>query len=85
MREINQKFNSGRADANNPNNQAFWQERGYKERPENWRELHRSMNRPTSSKNRSRKRDFNEDCFLSFDSFGLLPCDGFGRLSKDDY
>ena len=85
MRETNPKTNPHRADANNPNNHAFWQKRGYKERPENWRELHRSMNRPTSSKNRNSKRNFSDDCHLSFDSFGLLPCDGFGRLSVDDY
>lgn len=85
MSKTNPKFDSRRANANNPNNDAFWQAQGYTERPENWQELYSSMNRTTSSKNRNRKRELSEDCVLSFDSFGILPCDGLGRLSVDDY
>lgn len=85
MSKINPKFDSRRADANNPNNEAYWQAQGYTKRPENWPELCRSMKRTTSSKNRSRKREFSEDGVLMFDDFGILPSDGFGRLSTDDY
>jgi len=39
MPKINPKFDSHRADTLNPNNDAFWQSRGYEERPDNWEQL----------------------------------------------
>ncbi len=85
MSEKNVKFDSGRANANNPNNITFWQERGFKDRPENWQKIYQSMDCITSSKNRMKKRSNDGSCFMGFDAYGPLPKDGFGRLGKDDY
>ena len=84
MPKKNLKTDSRRANDGNPNNVAFWLKHGYKNRPENWRELSRTMKPSTSSKNRSGKREFGGS-FIGFDSYGPLPADGFGRLSSDDY
>ena len=84
MPKKNLKTDSRLADDGNPNNVAFWLKHGYKDRPENWRDLSRSMKLTTSSKNRSEKHEFG-GCFIGYDLYGPLPSDGFGRLSSDDY
>ncbi len=38
------KFNPFHANSNNPNNHAFWQEKGYEKRPKNWKILFKKMN-----------------------------------------
>lgn len=73
MSEKNPKFDPQRADAKNPNNKAFWQSRGYKDRPKNWKELLDEIERPpTSSKNRWWKQ--NSEMF-----------DVEGRFWSDEY
>lgn len=36
MSKINPKFDTHRADTLNPNNDAYWQSKGFKKRPINW-------------------------------------------------
>lgn len=58
MSENNPKFDPQRADAKNPNNNAFWQSRGYPDRPKNWKKLLDEIERPpTSSKTRKWKQN----------------------------
>nr|BDD46567.1 hypothetical protein 2 [bacterium] len=76
MSKINPKHNPQRADSGNPNNDAFWQSRGYDKRPDNWRELLGNSPRETSSKNRQRRRDWAEH---------MAAGAALGPLSKDDY
>lgn len=85
MPKKNLKFDAQSANRRNPNNDLFWIEQGYPCRPENWEELYSKMDRQTSSRTRQRRRDESEFCYFGFDGFGLLPLDGFGRLSSDDY
>ncbi len=86
MSKKDPKFDPKRANVNNPNNDAFWIAQGFSGRPQDWRQRYESMGHITSSKKRNEKRQFNCGwASLRLDSFGLLPCDGFGRLSKDDY
>ena len=65
----------------NPNNDAYWQARGYDKRPDDWQEQVKQQK--TKAKGNKRKDRAGGD--LAFDGFGLLPQDGFGRLSVDDY
>lgn len=81
----NPKFNPAKANAMNPNNRAFWQSRGYRDRPENWQELVESMDITTSSKSRLFKQQQKRESVFEIDAYGPLPADGFGRFSKDDY
>ncbi len=39
MSKINPKFDTHRANSLNPNNDVFWQSRGYGKRPDNWEQL----------------------------------------------
>ena len=76
MSHENLKHNPQRADIGNPNNDAYWQSRGYDKRPDNWRELYADMRKRTSSKNRQDKRDWAEY---------MAAGAALGPLSKDDY
>lgn len=87
----------------NPNNDAYWQARGYDKRPANWQQLAAQAKSKggvkTASKSQTRKKRKKRGGEytlqgtkitgrvgpLEMDSFGLLPADGFGRLSADDY
>lgn len=67
------------ANSNNPNNDAYWQARGYKKRPKNWKEL---ISKPS-------KRQINRE---KYDPFYGCGTDGrgvfdsmFDPLCKDDY
>lgn len=76
MSHKNPKHNPQRANSGNPNNDAYWQSRGYDKRPDNWRELLGDTPRETSSKNRQSKRYWAEhDAAVA----------ALGPLSKDDY
>ena len=75
MSEKSPKFDSRRANSNNPNNDAFWQALGYLKRPKNWKELSRSMDLSTSSKSRNEKRFYEE---YGYPDYHLA-------MSKDDY
>lgn len=72
-----------RANRMNPNNDAHWRERGYAKRPRNWDLLIAKSKRldVKTSRRKSRRRRI----LLQWDEWGLLPEDGFGRLSADDY
>ena len=86
---------------NNPNNDAYWQARGYAKRPDNWKQLaaqakSKSKGGGKSAPNRKKKKRGVERTPhgtelrgrigpLEWDDWGLLPADGFGRLSADDY
>ena len=76
MTQKNTKHNPDRANSGNPNNDAYWQSRGYDKRPDNWRELLGDSPQETSSINRQKRRDWAEH---------MSNGDGFGPLSKDDY
>ena len=85
----------------NPNNDAYWQARGYAKRPDNWKQLAaqaktKSKGGGKSAPNRKKKKRGVERTPhgtelrgrigpLEWDDWGLLPADGFGRLSADDY
>ena len=72
-----------RANSMNPNNAAYWRERGYAKRPRNWDLLiakSKGLDVKTSRRKSKRRR-----ILLQWDEWGLLPEDGFGRLSADDY
>ena len=89
----------------NPNNDAYWQARGYDKRPANWKQLAaqskskgsvKTAPNPNSQTRKKRKKKGREYTPhgtelrgrvgpLEWDDFGLLPSDGFGRLSADDY
>ena len=65
----------------NPNNDAYWQARGYVKRPSDWKERAKQHTRASQPKGITRQRGGS----VFADGFGLLPADGFGRLSADDY
>ena len=72
----NLKFDPHHANVNNPNTHAYWQARGYPERPKNWKELYPDIKGPTSSKNRSIKR---------LEAEMGYPYSECWPLSKEDY
>ena len=73
MPKINPKFDTHRADTLNPNNDAFWQSRGYESRPINWqKKIENDQSEP------SRKCHFPYDGRDAIDSM-------FDPLCKEDY
>lgn len=66
----------------NPNNDAYWQSRGYVKRPRNWKELVAKSKGQKVKTGRKKRRG---GVPLLWDDWGLLPSDGLGRLSVDDY
>ena len=85
---------------NNPNNDAYWQARGYAKRPSNWKQLAAKAktggkSAPNRKTRKKKKRGVEYTAQgteikgrigpLAWDDWGLLPDDGLGRLSADDY
>lgn len=69
----------------NPNNDAYRQARGYAKRPRNWKALVAKSKGFDVKTTRSRSRRKGGGLPFEWDDFGLLPADGLGRLSSDDY
>jgi hypothetical protein len=70
------KFNGNHATKHNPNNHQYWRDKGYPNRPDNWKELlAEEEKRETSSKTRQHRRDDDE---FWYDN-------GCGPLSSDEY
>ena len=82
---------------NNPNNNAYWQARGYAKRPDNWKQLAAQAKaggkKRRTRKNKKRGVEYTAQGTeikgrigtLAWHDWGLLPDDGLGRLSADDY
>lgn len=84
-------MSDNRANQLNPNNDLYWQARGYEKRPNNWKQLvvnaadtSKVSDKGTTSKKRKRNKKGRVGP-LEWDDFGLLPADGYGRLSAEDY
>ena len=76
MSQKNPKHNPLLANSGNPNNDAYWQSRGYDKRPDNWCELLDDSPKEISSRNRQQRRDWAEH---------MSDGASLGPLSKDDY
>ncbi|GJM05322.1 MAG: hypothetical protein DHS20C09_13130 [marine bacterium B5-7] len=61
-------------DIKNPNNDAYWQERGYKKKPENWKKLLPELS----------KRKQNKEIYHQCDGRGGIDA-MFDPLCVDDY
>ena len=81
---------TNRSNQLNPNNDLYWQARGFNRRPKDWKDfLKREKSAQVASKATTTRRNSNRNRsgagVLAADRFGLLPADGYGRLSVDDY
>ena len=61
-------------DKNNPNNDIYWQNKGYKNRPDNWKQLLAKES----------KRQKNREKYILNDGRGCIDS-MFDPLCKDDY
>lgn len=82
MSENNERDN--RSKQLNPNNDAYWQARGYAKRPRNWKALV-AKSKGFDVKTTRRRKKGGRGLPFEWDDFGLLPGDGLGRLSSEDY
>ena len=64
-------------DLKNPNNGLFWQAKGYKERPKNWKEL-----LPSESKRQQNREKYHSEC--GPDGRGSVDA-MFDTLCEEDY